>query len=239
MEKIACEKCGKKFNTTDSLKQHQKDAHTAAVEAVKTGGFGFKKIMIIGIVVLVLAGLGYTVKWAITGKVVVSVTETEHIRGATDAKVTIVEFSDFQCPFCGKAQPTIEEVLKNYNGSVRLVYKHFPLTQIHQYSLKAAEASECTDEQGKFWEYHDILFKNQNALGIADLKKYASQLGLDTTQFNECLDSNKMADRVAKNFEEGQKAGVSGTPAFFINGQKLVGAQPYSAFQSIIDKMLS
>ncbi len=238
MEKIACDRCGKKFNTADSLKQHQKDAHTAVAE-VKAGGFDFKKIAIIGRVVLIFAGLGYTVKWALTGKVVVPITETEHIRGAVDAEVTIVEFSDFQCPFCGKVQPTLEQVLKNYNGTVRLVFKHFPLTQIHPYSVKAGEASECADEQGKFWEYHDLLFKNQNALGIAELKNYASQLGLDTTQFNDCLDSDKMADRVVKNFNEGQKSGVTGTPAFFINGQKLVGAQPYSAFQSVIEKLLS
>ncbi len=163
---------------------------------------------------------------------------SEHVRGSDTAKVTITEFSDFQCPYCGNAQPVLEEILKNYQGKVKLVYKHFPL-QFHQYAEKAAEASECAADQGKFWEYHDLLFGNQDSLTKSDLKNYAEQIGLDMDKFNSCLDSGIMAERVKNDLNEGIKLGVSGTPAFFINGQKVIGAQPYFVFQSAIERALS
>jgi len=161
--------------------------------------------------------------------------------GDANAKVTIVEFSDFQCPYCGRfyseSLPQIEE---NYvkTGKVKIVFRHFPLS-FHPYAQKASEATECANEQGKFWEYHNKLFENQGALTITDLKQYATDLGLDATKFNACLDSGKMASEVQKDFNAGQQYGVSGTPAFFVNGVSIVGAQPYAAFQQLIEQQLA
>lgn len=159
-------------------------------------------------------------------------------RGDPNAKVIIVEFSDFQCPFCLRVQPTIEQILKDYNGSVKLYYKHFPLSQIHPYAQKAAEASELAADQGKFWEYHDKLFQNQDNLDLESLKKYAAELGLDMERFNRGLENNEKAAIVENDLQEGINLGVRGTPTFFINGRVLVGAQPYSAFKQIIDEEL-
>jgi protein-disulfide isomerase len=159
-------------------------------------------------------------------------------RGPEGAKVTIVEFSDFQCPFCSKAHDTVEEVMTAYPGKVRLVFRHFPL-DFHAQAPKAAEASLCANEQGKFWEYHDVLFKNQSKLQIEDLKAHATSMGLDGPKFNECLDSGRMGATVKADMEAGQKAGVNGTPAFFINGNVLSGAQPLEAFKQVIDAELA
>lgn len=159
-------------------------------------------------------------------------------RGDINAPVTIIEYSDFQCPFCGRAQPTVEQILKDYNGKVKLYYKQFPLTQIHPYSQKAAEASLLAAEQGKFWEYHDILFANQDKLDVTNLKQYAAQIGLDTAKFDSGLDSGSKAEQVSKDLQEGLTNGVQGTPTFFINGRVVSGAQPYSVFKQVIDEEL-
>ncbi|MBK7863207.1 MAG: thioredoxin domain-containing protein [Archangiaceae bacterium] len=159
-------------------------------------------------------------------------------RGPEGAKVTIVEFSDFQCPFCSRAHDTVEEVMSAYAGKVRLVFRHFPL-EFHAQAPKAAEAALCADEQKKFWEYHDVLFKNQQKLQVEDLKAHATALGLDGAKFNECLDSGRMAAVVKTDTEAGHKAGVSGTPAFFINGNVLSGAQPLEEFKRVIDAELA
>ncbi len=163
-------------------------------------------------------------------------------KGTADAKVAIVEYSDFQCPFCARAYPTVKQVLKDYDGKVKFYYKHFPLG-FHQNAQKAAEAYECALDQGKQWEYHDKLFDNSQGdgtgLNIADLKKYAADLGLDTAKFNSCLDGGQKAAKVQADTAEGAANGVSGTPTFFINGQAVVGAQPYSAFQQAIDAKLA
>ena len=164
--------------------------------------------------------------------------DDDPMKGDENAPVTIVEFSDFQCPFCGKVEPTVKQILDIYKGKVKLVYRDFPLNS-HEFAQKAAEASECADEQDKFWEYHDKLFENQDALTIEDLKKYASGLELDTVKFNDCLDSGKYESEVQKDFEDGQKYGVSGTPAFFINGKLISGNQPFSVFQQIIEGELA
>lgn len=171
------------------------------------------------------------------GRLDVSVDDDPSI-GPEDAPVTIVEFSDYQCPFCARAEPTIEQVLKEYEGKVRLVYRDFPLS-FHQNAQKAAEATECADEQGKFWEYHDKLFENQDALDVNNLKQYAKDLGLDSSKFDNCLDSGKYTEEVQKDLADGQSLGVSGTPAFFINGRLVSGAQPFSAFKQVIDGELA
>ncbi len=156
---------------------------------------------------------------------------------SSSAKVIVEEYSDFQCPYCGKAYPTVKQVKETYGDSIEFIYKHFPLPS-HPFAQKAAEASECARDQGKFWEYHNMLFENQKELAVSDLKKYASDLGLNTEQFNECLDSSIKDDIVRNDLLEGQRKGVTGTPSFFINGIKLVGAQPFSEFKKIIDKQL-
>ncbi len=158
-------------------------------------------------------------------------------KGANDAKVTIVEFSDFQCPFCSRAEPSVDEVMQKYAGKVRVVFRHFPLS-FHENAAKAAEAAACADEQGKFWEMHKQLFANQNKLVLPELKEHAKTIGLDTAKFNECLDGGKMKAKVDADMEAGKKAGVNGTPAFFINGVMLSGAQPFAEFEKVINQEL-
>ena len=163
-----------------------------------------------------------------------------YYEGDENAPVTVVVFDDFQCPFCKKFfDETLPKLKEDYidTGKVKYVFRHFPLS-FHQNAQKAAEAAECAGEQGKFWEMHDMLYSHQDALSVDDLKNYASQLGLDTEQFNQCLDSGKYKDKVQNDFNMGVQVGVSGTPTFFINGEKLVGAQPYSVFQQVIDSKL-
>ena len=167
--------------------------------------------------------------------------DDDAVKGDSNAPVTIIEFSDYQCPFCGKFwSETLPQITSEYidTGKVKLVYRDFPLG-FHENAQKAAEAAECAGEQGKYYNMHDKLFSNQDALDVAGLKKYAGEIGLNTVQFNTCLDSGAMADEVKKDFEEGQKYGVTGTPAFFINGIYLSGAQPFSEFQKIIEEELS
>lgn len=159
-------------------------------------------------------------------------------RGPADAPIEIIEFSDFQCPYCLRAHPTVTEVLETYGDKVRLVYRHYPLPN-HPNARPAAEASACAHEQGKFWQFHDRLFENQSKLTDADLKQHASALGLDAGQFNACFDSHKFARDVQDDMEAGEAAGVSGTPAFFINGRVLSGAQPFEAFKRVIDEELA
>ncbi|HYO54424.1 thioredoxin domain-containing protein [Archangium sp.] len=165
------------------------------------------------------------------------VAATGAAKGPENAPITIVEFSDFQCPFCSKAIQTVEDVLKAYPNQVRLVFRHFPL-EFHKQAPKASEAALCAHDQGKFWEYHDTLFANQKALEVPALKGYAKQLGLDTAKFDKCLDSGEKASIVSADMADGQKVGVNGTPAFFINGVLLSGAQPFEEFKSVIDSEL-
>ena len=173
-------------------------------------------------------------------KVEVSI-EDDPVKGSKDAPVTIVEFSDFQCPFCEKFfTQTLPLIEKNYieTGKVKLVYRDFPL-KFHQYAQKAAEAAECGEEQGKFWEFHNKIYENQDTMNDESFRQYAKDLGLDMTEFNKCLDSGQMADEVSIDSKDGRSYGVTGTPTFFINGIKVTGVRPYSAFQQIIDQELN
>jgi protein-disulfide isomerase len=161
--------------------------------------------------------------------------------GDPNAPVTIIEFSDFECPFCKRFKDqTFPSIEQNYidTGKVRIVFRHYPLP-FHQNAQKAHEASICAHDQGKFWEYHDALFANQADLSVPALKQYATNLGLNTATFNNCLDSGKYAQAVQDDLVAGSAAGVSGTPSFFVNGQLVVGAQPYSAFQQAIEAALA
>jgi protein-disulfide isomerase len=160
-------------------------------------------------------------------------------RGPADAPVTIVEFSDFQCPYCSRATATLKKLDAAYPGKIRLVYRDFPLVQIHPNAARAAEAAACAHEQGKFWPMHDAMFEHQDKLAEADLKASAAALGLDAAAFNTCLDSGRHTAEWQKDAAEGDRYGVSSTPAFFINGRLVVGAQPYESFVRILDEELA
>jgi protein-disulfide isomerase len=148
-----------------------------------------------------------------------------------------VEFADFECPFCGAFYPTLKLVEKNYANRVRMVYRQFPLTNMHPNAQKAAEASLCANEQGKFWEYHDSLFSDQSRLDVPSLKQRAQALGLNTATFNTCLDSGKQAEAVQKDRDEARKIGVNSTPTVFVNGRLLSG-RSYSEVQEVIEDEL-
>jgi len=169
----------------------------------------------------------------------IEVSQSDHIRGNFDAPVTIIEYSDFQCPFCGRFDSTMKQVVANYPNDVRWVYKHFPLDSIHPFARKAAEASECAAEQDKFWEYSDELYANQSSINLPFLKEAAKSVGLNTGKFDECLDSGKFASKVNDDYREGISAGVSGTPGNIINGELISGALPYDQMVAIIDSILN
>ena len=158
--------------------------------------------------------------------------------GSANAPVTVVEFSDFQCPFCQRVSPTLKQLRSTYGDKIRIVWKDFPLTAIHPEAFKAAEAGNCAREQGKFWEYHDRLFANQQALQPEALKTHAVAAGLDATKFNACLDSGRYGSRVQEHVTAGTQLGINSTPAVFINGRAITGAQPYEVFASVIDDEL-
>jgi protein-disulfide isomerase len=159
-------------------------------------------------------------------------------KGSASAPIELIEFSDFQCPFCLRADPTVRQVLSTYGDKIRFVYRHYPLPN-HPAARPAAEAAACAAEQGKFWPFHDKLFANPSKLSDADLKQHAAELGVDTAQFNSCVDTHKFKSLVDADLKAGEEAGVNGTPAFFINGRMLSGAQPFDAFKRIIDDELA
>ena len=171
---------------------------------------------------------------------VAAVTKDDYIRGDKNAKVTLIEYSDFECPFCSRHQDNVEKILEEYSGKVRLVYRHFPLS-FHQEAQKAAEASECAGEQDKFWEMHDIIYEANAAKETMSVEKWktaAGTLGLKQSKFDDCLDSGKYASKVKKQMAEGSSAGVKGTPATFINGKMVSGAIPYDVLKAAIDEAL-
>lgn len=177
--------------------------------------------------------------------------DDDPLKGKADAPVTIIEFSDYQCPFCGRfVKNTFPDIAKKYidDGKVKYVFRDFPL-EFHKQAPKASEAANCAGDKGKYWEMHDKLFDNQSALTVDKLKLYAADIGLDTESFNACIDSGKHADEINKDLEEGKKATVSGTPTFFIGktqsgkkeiaGKRLVGARPFSSFEQVIEQLLA
>ncbi len=159
-------------------------------------------------------------------------------RGNPKAAVEVIEFSDFQCPFCLRANPTVEQVMKTYGDKIKFVYRHYPL-QNHPNARPAAEASACAEVQGKFWEYHDRLFANPTKLSDPDLKAHAAALGLDTAKFNACVDNHQQKPGVDADMAAAEAVGVTGTPAFFINGRSIEGAQPFESFKRVIDEELA
>ena len=178
--------------------------------------------------------------------------DDDPIRGDPNAKITIIEFSDFQCPFCAKFHSdTLPLLMQNYinTGKAKLVYRDFPIESIHPNAVPAAHASECADDQGKFWEMHDMIFENQRnwqnleILESVDVfKKYALDIGMDGDEFDSCMSTVKHIDEIRKDLEDGQAYGVTGTPGFFVGNEetgftKIIGAQPFSSFQKVIENL--
>jgi protein-disulfide isomerase len=161
------------------------------------------------------------------------------VRGNPKAKVMIVEFSDFQCPFCGQVQGTLKSILAKHGESVALAFRDMPVSQIHPQAMGAAQAARCAGEQGKFWEYHDLLFADQAWLDKPGLVTKAQKLQLEEKQFDACIASEKYKAQIQQDSQEGMKAGVNGTPGFFINGVFISGAQPEAAFEKLIQEQLS
>lgn len=211
------------------------------MDAVKLAG-----LILGGAVLFVIALFAFT---ALTAKpnspsagtpVQVSI-EGAAVEGSPNAKVTILEFSDFECPFCSKFYlQTLPQIREQYvkTGKVKFAYMHFPLG-MHAYAQKAAEAAECAGEQGKFWPMHDWMYENPDKLAVPSLKAEAASLGLDTAKFDSCLDSGKYEAKVKSHVQAGQEYGIRGTPSFFINGRMIVGAQPFSVFQAVVEEELA
>jgi len=160
--------------------------------------------------------------------------------GPEDAPITIIEFSDYQCPYCTKWHDEVfQKLIKEFPDDVRIVYRDFPLSSIHPSATAAAEAANCANEQGKYWEYHSALFGEKYGLGSDAFVKYAQDLGLDIDAFSQCVDERRYADEVQADYEYAAQLGISSTPTFFLNGIPIVGAQPYDLFKQVIEKELA
>jgi protein-disulfide isomerase len=159
--------------------------------------------------------------------------------GSETSVVTLVKFEDFQCPYCKTVQPVFVDLLKRYSGKLRIVHKDLPLETIHPQARQAAEAARCAGDQGKFWDYHDKLYERSPKASANDLNGFAKEIGLNTESFESCFASGKFKAAVQKDLSEGAELGLTGTPAFFINGRELIGAQPIEAFTAIIDEELA
>ncbi len=196
----------------------------------------FNPIFVLIVIGLVFAGLFYFFPWGSgektnNGGVTSSLYEendnwknSENVWGSQDAPITLVEYGDYQCPACGNMRDIVEGILNQYNGKIRLIYRHYPLS-FHKFAFKASIAAECAGEQGKFWEMHDKLYQNQKQLENGDLKKYAGEIGADTERFEKCFDNDGYAEKINKQKEQGDKDNIQGTPAFFINGKELKNAE--------------
>jgi protein-disulfide isomerase len=167
----------------------------------------------------------------------VPTTDKDPVRGNAAAPITIVEFSDYQCPYCARVTPTLARVRETYGDKVKIIYKDYPLPN-HPQAQKAAEAARCAGEQKKYWEMHDAMFANQQALQVPGLKQTARAIGLDGTAFDQCLDSGKWEATVRQGAELGEKMGVNSTPTLYVNGRPVVGAMPFESFKAIIDEEL-
>lgn len=203
-------------------------------------GVGFATlVLIIGAIILFGGGSSQTQNQVADQKLLIRANSDKIT--APGAKVTIVEFGDYQCPACGGAEPIVEQILKVYKGKINFVFRNFAF--IGQESTWAAEAAECAGDQGKFWQYHDYLYshqgeENKGAFSKENLKSFAKDLGLNTNQFNSCLDSDKYASKVQDDYNDGQTLGINSTPTFFINGEKQVGVLSYNDFKNLIDSKL-
>jgi protein-disulfide isomerase len=200
--------------------RREAQARAMLVEELKTKNAGAVKVM--------LEAPRYTVP----------VADADPVRGHAAAPITIVEFSDYQCPFCARVNPTLAKVRETYGDKVKIVFKDYPLPN-HPQAPKAAEAAHCAGDQSKYWEMHDALFANQRALEVPALKQTARAIGLEGAAFDACLDSGKHAATVRSGAELGERMGVNSTPTLYINGRALIGAMPFENFKAIIDEELA
>ena len=168
-----------------------------------------------------------------------AVSSDDYVKGPDNAKVTLIEYSDFECPYCARHNSTIQDIMDEYGNDVRLVFRNFPLS-FHPNAQDAALAAECAGEQGKFWEMHDKIFEANDAgtLSANTWSEAAGDLGLNTNKFNDCMDSDKYAEKITQQMQDGMEAGVQGTPATFVNGKMVSGALPYETFVQIIEAEL-
>ncbi|HLC63957.1 MAG TPA: thioredoxin domain-containing protein [Patescibacteria group bacterium] len=176
------------------------------------------------------------------GRVNVTVASSDHIRGDKNAPVKIMEFSDYQCPYCSKFHPTMQQVMAEYGDQVAWVYKHFPLDSLHAQARPAAEASECVAEQAGeegFWQFTDAMFANQESLSPTFYEQIAEEIGVNMSQFKDCVSSGKFQNRVEADYQQGISYGVNGTPGNFVNGVPVKGALPFSTIAQIIDSELN
>jgi protein-disulfide isomerase len=200
--------------------RREQQARAMLVEELKTKNAGAVKVM--------LEAPRYTV----------ATSPSDPVRGNAAAPVTIVEFSDYQCPFCARVNPSLAKVMQTYGDKVKIVFKDYPLPN-HPEAPKAAEAAHCAAEQKKYWEMHDAMFANQRALEVPALKQTARAIGLNGAAFDQCLDSGKHAATVATGAALGEKMGVNSTPTLYINGRPLIGALPFENFKAVIDEELA
>lgn len=166
--------------------------------------------------------------------------DARHSIGSADAPVTIVEFTDYDCPYCRRYySETFPKIMEQFGGQIRYVMRHFPLVSMHPEAVKAAEAAECAGEDGLFWEYHDLIMNGVPSLSLESLKQYGAELGVNTTSFDRCLDEGHKASLVQQDLRDGYMHGVRGTPNFFVNGYSLSGAQPVEVFGAYIEAALA
>jgi protein-disulfide isomerase len=171
-------------------------------------------------------------------RLTVPVSERDHVVGPATAAVTIVEYGDYECPFCGAAHPVVKALRQALGDQLRFAYRHFPLTQIHPRSFQAAEAAEAAGAQGRFWEMHDMLFEHQSRLGIQDMLAYASAIGLELERFADDLAEHRHAARIREDFLSGVRSGVNGTPTFFVNGVRHDGGYDLASMLEAIQQYL-
>jgi protein-disulfide isomerase len=168
----------------------------------------------------------------------IRIEEHDHLRGPRDAQVTLVEYGDFECPYCARAHAALGKLMKQHEGKLALVYRHLPLTDLHPFAQKAAEAAEAAGAQGKFWEMHDALFENQGMLDEDTLPAVAANLGLDAGRFERELDNGEYGTRIAAQAEQGQALGASSTPSFFINGRRYHGDSDHASLAAALQEAL-
>jgi protein-disulfide isomerase len=171
-------------------------------------------------------------------RIEITIHEDDPATGPASAPIVVVEFADFQCPYCGQLTPVMKRIVATYGDRVRLVWKDFPLPN-HPDAMPAAEAAQCARDQGQFWAYHDRLFDNQDTLSLSNLKQWAADLGMDANRFNACVDAGTHRGLIEADVEEGNGYGVASTPTVFINGRAVVGAVPYESFAEIIEEELA
>jgi protein-disulfide isomerase len=173
-----------------------------------------------------------------SGRLALPVEQDDHVQGPADAPVTLVEYADFQCPYCGMAEPVVKQLREQFADRLRLVFREYPLTDSHRYAYGAAEAAEAAGGQGKFWEMHDLLFAHQDALDSGHLTRYASSLGLDVERFEEQMSSDALGDKIERDVRSGDESGVPGTPTFFINERMYDGPPTLHALSQAVKEAL-